>query len=55
MTADRPEVSQYGILLTNVIGTEPGLVSGSAARQMINVIVGVTGVSLGAGGGTLEE
>ena len=55
MVADRFEVVPDGILPANVEGAEPGLVSRRGARDTINVSVGLTGVSLGAINGILEE
>ena len=55
MTADQLEVVLDGALARSGVGTEPGLVSGCAARDTRNVRVGIIGVYLGAINGVLEE
>jgi len=48
-------VALNSALASGGIGTEPGLVSVRAARDILNVGVGLTGIGLGAGGSVVDE
>jgi len=47
-------VALYGALARRGVGTEPGSVSGCAARDTGNIGVGVGGVGLGASSSGVE-
>ena len=52
---DQPEVALDSALASGGICAEPGLVSARAARDTLNVGIGLASVGLGAGGSVVDE
>ena len=55
MAVDIPEVGFDICPANSTVGSEPGLVSGRAARHTLDVSIGITGVGLGTINGVVKE